>query len=101
MKNTKQDNREIKIKRLCDEGERLYDNFIENLFKKNRVDIELPNPTTNTLELFALLNKKMDKMYLISKMCLELANNVDNEFFAESGELFENITIRKKISKSL
>lgn len=89
--------KEEEIKILWDKGEKLYDSFLEKLLNKPRSDIQVSNPRTSTLELFALLDKKNNKLPLICAMCSELANDQNDEnVFALDGELFENITIRRK-----
>ena len=71
-------------------GEKLYDSFIRKLFGRNRMNIAVPNPRTNTLELFAVLDERGEKDLLIGAMCFEIAESIVPEsLFAEKGELFK------------
>lgn len=80
-------------KKLQIKGERLYDAFLERAFNTSRFQIKIQTPRTQTLELFALLEKK-DKYRLVGAMCVEAANNLQNEnIYVKNGKLFEKITI--------
>lgn len=84
---------------LLDTGERLYDAFLKKVFRqKDRLKIPVPNPRTNTLELFAVLSQRKEQEWLIGAMCAEIASSCENgEIFAQKGRLFRRITQIKEV----
>ena len=85
-----------KENKLWDRGEKLYDDFIEEVFGRNRMKVPVPNPRTNALELFAVLDKEGERDLLIGAMCLEISDAIMPEsLFAEKGELFKYERVKK------
>lgn len=90
--------KEKKIEKLWDKGEKLYDSFLEKLFGEPRSEIRASNPTTNALELFALLDRHVDKSLIIGAMCSQVAHDIEDEtLFAEKGKLFRKETTKERL----
>lgn len=87
------------VERLESEGEQIYDDFLKLIFQEeDRMKIKMPNPRTNTLELFGVLSERGEKEWLIGAMCAEVASSAENgELFAQNGGLYKRITTIQEV----
>jgi len=78
-------------KQLCEQGEELYNSFC-GMFK----GFKISTPRTNTLELFALLDKKKEYEILLREMMYEFMSNLEETVvFVEEGKLYKKVSYKE------
>ena len=79
-------------KKMISIGEKIYDNFVEKITNK-----PVLTPTTQSLELFGVLDKYGEVNLLKREMLEELLKNFEDiKVFVENGELYYEDIIHKK-----
>jgi len=82
-----------KHEKIWNKGEKLYDAFCSKF-----PPIARANPTTFTLELFALLKEQNEDELLLREMMKEyLCNFEDTDVFVDKGTLYYKSTIARKL----
>jgi len=85
----------MKPKTLEEQGEEIFNNFRNTIFKE--IDVSISTPRTNTLKLFALLNNKEQDTLLVGALCDEIAEQLhEPNIFVKDDDLFQKTEINEK-----